>query len=112
MLTLARSKRLERWATPIIRRALQKSTDFDLRDYAHVLHLRENYGVGRIEFEENSSWAGKTLEELTLPSRSMNVLGVEHNDGTYEGVPDGDTVIEAGDRVVLYGQRDQLDTLK
>lgn len=112
ILALARSKRLERWATPIIRRALQKSTDFDLRDYAHVLHLRENYGVGRIHVEENSSWAGKTLEELDLPSRGMNALDVEHNDGTYEGVPDGDTVIEAGDRVVLYGQREQLDRLE
>ncbi|MEQ8951335.1 TrkA C-terminal domain-containing protein [Marinovum algicola] len=109
---VARSRRLERIATPIIRNALQRSADFDLQDYAHVLRLRENYGVGRIKVTEDSLWAGKTLEELNLPSRSMNVLGVEHNDGTYEGVPDGDTVIEAGDRVVLYGQRDQLNRLE
>jgi hypothetical protein len=41
ILLVARSRRLEHVATPVIRRFLQKSTDLDLRDYANLLHLRD-----------------------------------------------------------------------
>ncbi|GAA6202066.1 MAG: hypothetical protein EP320_00270 [Rhodobacteraceae bacterium] len=108
---LARSERLERWATPLIRHALQKSTDLDLRDYAHVLHLRENFAVGRVEGAEGSDWSGKTLKSLNLPSLGINVLGIERMDGSYVGVPDGETALKAGDRVVLFGDRDEMDRL-
>lgn len=48
--------------------------------------------------------AGRALGELRLKDEGVLVLGVVHGDGSYLGAPGKDTVINAGDTVVLYGR--------
>ncbi len=41
----------------------------------------------------------------------ITVLGIHRADGDYDGVPRGETEIEAGDRLILYGRGDDLSEL-
>ena len=45
LIALARSQRLDRWSRPLIQRFLRESATLDLRDYAGLLHLREDWRV-------------------------------------------------------------------
>jgi uncharacterized protein with PhoU and TrkA domain len=62
---------------------------------------------------ESGDWlAGRSLAELALPKEGVLVLGVERAaTGKYLGAPTGDTVVAAGDTLILYGQQDTLTEL-
>ena len=55
----------------------------------------------RIFVSDSHEWSGKKISEITFPEGSL-VLMVKHGDSTI--VPKGDTVIEAGDDVILSVQ--------
>ena len=108
LVALARSTRLERWTRPLIERTLASATTLELRDYAGLLHLRDDYRVAEIDVEPGSWLAGRSLGALRLRAEGLTALGVEHADGVYRGAPDGETVLREGDRVVLYGRAERL----
>ena len=111
LVALARSRRLERWTTPLIRRALRRATTLDLRDYASLLHLREDYRVSEVVAEPGSWLTERRLDALDLGAEGVTVLGIEHADGGYEGAPGRAARLAPGDRVLLYGKRDRLEEL-
>ena len=47
---------------------------------------------------------GRRLADLKLSDEGLTVLGIHLPDGSYLGVPRGETTIRAGDRLVLYGR--------
>lgn len=112
LIGLARSDRLNRWATPIIRRLLSRFTDLDLRDYAGLLHLHGGWRVSVIDVEEDSWLSRRELGDLDLWSEGVTVLGVERGDGGFVGAPGGDTRLRTGDRVILYGASERLQELR
>lgn len=112
LILLARSERLDRWATPVIRRLLQRFTELDLRDYAGLLHLHGDWRVSVIDVEPDSWLADQDLADLDLQSEGVTVLGVDRKDGTFIGVPSGDAHLEAGCRVILYGHTGRLQELR
>jgi uncharacterized protein with PhoU and TrkA domain len=54
---------------------------------------------------------GRRLDELKLFDEGITVLGIHRPDGSYLGVPRGETTIRAGDRLVLYGRDERLREL-
>ncbi len=112
LVALARSNRLNRWATPIIRRVLRRFTTLELKDYAGLLHMHDDWSVAVIGVSGGSWLEGHSLGELRLSDEGVRVLGVECHDGDYLGVPDGSTVIEAGDELILYGHSQRIKELK
>lgn len=112
LVALARSNRLNRWATPIIRRVLRRFTTLELKDYAGLLHMHDDWSVAVIGVSRGSWLEGHSLGELRLSDEGVRVLGVECHDGDYLGVPDGSTVIEAGDELILYGHSQRIKELK
>jgi hypothetical protein len=50
--------------------------------------------------------AGRSLRECALRDEGATVLGMARADGGYLGAPDGDTEVEAGDTLVVYGHRE------
>jgi uncharacterized protein with PhoU and TrkA domain len=52
-----------------------------------------------------------TLAEARLNDEGGLVLGLERASGTYLGAPRGQTSIEAGDTIILYGRKDTLESL-
>lgn len=73
-------------------------------DYSELLRLHAGFGVDEVRVEEASEVAGKTLAELALRSaQGIMVLGIEPTSGPFNPIPDGDTRLNPGDRLVVYG---------
>ena len=109
---LASSKAVERVMSRAIRRGLRRWTALDRADYAHLLHLSEDYIVVSLRVDTQLWMKDRTLAELHLEQKGMLPLGVEHADGTYHGLPDEQTRLESGQSLVVYGPVDAINALK
>ena len=108
---VARSDRLDRVTRPLIERALRDTAALELRDYAGLLHLREDWRVAEAEVLEGSRLASGPLRTLGLRERGVVVLGIEHADGGWTGAPKPDTTLRPGDIAILYGQSAVLERI-
>ena len=111
LLGLMKLRPVDRALSRVIRLALRRFTDLDIRDYAALLEIHGGYAVSELLVDERDWIAGHTLAQLRLNAEGVMVLGVQQVDGTYVGAPDGDTRIDAGDVLVLYGQGEQIAEL-
>mgnify|MGYP001820833549 FL=1 len=93
-------RRITRLATIAIRRW----TDLDVHDYASLLHVGGEYIVTELGVEAGSWLADRTFVELGLREEGVIVLGVERADGSYLGVPQGDTTVREGDVLIIYSR--------
>lgn len=111
LLWLASSDWFDRSLQRLITRLLRRYTDLDVRDYASLLHVHGDYSVSELQVTAGDWVAGRTLQSLVLAAEGVLVLGVERTDGSYEGAPTGETMVHAGDLLVLYGRADRLEDL-
>lgn len=111
LLGLMKLRPVDRALSRVIRVALRRFTDLDVRDYAALLEIHGGYAVSELLVDERDWIAGHTLAELRLNDEGVMVLGVQRVDGDYVGAPDGDTRVDAGDVLILYGQGDQIAEL-
>ena len=105
---LANNKAFNRLLTRLVRKALRRWTDLDLRDYASLLHLRGDYQVMEITVSDDDWLANKKLKELRLRDEGIAVLGIQRNNDSYLGAPFGDTYVCSGDTLILYGRKTAL----
>jgi K+/H+ antiporter YhaU regulatory subunit KhtT len=111
ILVAANSRVVDRKLSEIIARALGRWTDLGTRDWARLLQLSGDYGIAELTVQANDWLAGKTLGELKLRDEGVVVLGILHDDGSYLGVPRGETQVEPQDTLILYGRSSQLGDL-
>ena len=104
LMLLARSSLLER----AIDTALSRWTHLDVRDYADLLHLSGDFAVAELQVDDGDWLAEKTLGELHLRAEGVVVLGITRAGGAWIGAPHGDTVLHAGDVLVVYGREDRV----
>ena len=100
----ARTRLLER----AIDAALERWTDLDVRDYADLLRLSGDWSVAELHVEDDDWLAECALGELHLRDEGVIVLGITRPGGDWLGAPDGDTVLHAGDVLVVYGREDRV----
>lgn len=105
---LAASKAADRALSRLIERALRRFTDLDIRDYAGLLRLTDDWVVGEIIVEPGDWFIDRTIGDLQLPAEGVLVLGIERVGHRYVGAPKGSARFHEGDKVVLYGQRDTI----
>ena len=91
--------------------ALRRFTNLDVRDYNSLLHLQSGYVVVQLSVHIDDWISGMTLQEANLSSEGVLVLGLTRQDDQYVGSPNGNTRIEAGDVLTLYGPEDRLEEL-
>jgi uncharacterized protein with PhoU and TrkA domain len=61
---------------------------------------------------QQGNWvAGKTLRDCALTREGVKVLGIQHDDDSYLGAPDGSTQLVNGDTLILYGRAEILTEL-
>jgi hypothetical protein len=102
LLALARSRHVDRRLTPLVARLLSRYTDVQIRDYAGLLELEGGYRVVELVVEPQDWMAGQTLAALRLRDEGVVVLGISRR-GDWIGAPAGQTRVEPGDTLVLYG---------
>jgi hypothetical protein len=108
---VSKSPWVDRWLSIVIDRALKRWTDLDVRDYARLLKLSGDYSVMELQVRADDWVANTSLVRLRLRDEGIVLLGIDRSDGSYLGVPRGDTVIEPGDTLILYGHEDALRQL-
>jgi hypothetical protein len=96
----------------VITWVLRRFTDLHVLDYARLLHVSHDYIIAEIRVSKEDWFEGRSLAELRLNKRELLVLGIERADSSYEGTPGGDTVLCAGDTMVVYGLRQIISELK
>jgi len=111
LLWLANSRRFDRYLSGVIARVLAKWTDLSVRDYAELLQISGNYGISELQVQKGDWLAGATLAELGLRDEGAAVLGIYRPGRSYIGVPKGETRINAGDLVIVYGLAEVLAEL-
>ena len=79
--------------------ALKRWSRIDVQDYHRLLRFAHDWLVE------------KTLLQAKLASEGILVLGIERADGTYVGAPRGETLIEVGDALIIYGRQESLEQL-
>ena len=109
--TLGTNKYIEQAMSRVISAGLNRWTELDTRDYARLLHLREDYGVTELRVEADDWVAGKTLKDTGLAKEGIIVLGVECANGHFIGAPSVDTQLRSGDRLLLYGRTPRIAEL-
>ena len=107
----ARSSWVEQRMSKLITWALKRYGDFGSRDYGAMLHLAGEYAVIELKVRPEGWLANRDLVELDLPDEGVLVLGISRRDGDYVGAPKGETRIEPGDTVLLYGRAPVLDSI-
>jgi len=108
---IASSKFLDRVFHRVIHWALRRWTDLDTRDYMSLLKLSGEYRVMEVQVQQGDWLAGKTLHHCRLSDEGVTVLGIYRDGGGYVGAPKGNTEIDAGDTLLLYGRSKTLREL-
>ncbi|MDJ0866517.1 MAG: TrkA C-terminal domain-containing protein [Myxococcota bacterium] len=108
LLVVSSSSWVDRYLCRAISWALRRFTQIDARDYARLLHLREDYGVSDLLVQPGEWLAGRTLAEAGLSKEGVLVLGIECPGGQFIGAPAQDTEIRERDRLLLYGRTPRI----
>jgi len=108
LLVVSSSAWVDRYLCRAISWALKRFTQIDARDYARLLHLRDDYGVSDLRVQLGEWLAGRTLAEAGLSKEGILVLGIECPGGEFIGAPSQDTEIRERDRLLLYGRTPRI----
>jgi voltage-gated potassium channel len=73
---------------------------------------REEHILAEIEISEQSGLGGRTIENVMQSSRGAVVLGVRRATGAIQVGPRGDTLLEAGDRLIVLGKEAELEAIR
>ncbi len=111
MVWLASSRWFDQLSSRVIRWALRRWTSIDARDYARLLHLRNEYAVTELAIDPIDWIPGKPLAETGLVKEGLLILGLECPGNNFIGAPPSDTQLRAGDRLVLYGRISRIAEL-
>lgn len=108
LLIVARTRWFNHVLSPFLARLLSRYTQLESRDYAELLRLGGEWGVGEVSVREGDWMACERLADLDLRSEGVAVLGIERRNGGYLGAPSFETGVAPGDVLLLYGRGERL----
>jgi K+/H+ antiporter YhaU regulatory subunit KhtT len=103
-LAISSSRWVDRRLSKMIEHALSRYSHLEIRDYASLLHLAGEYKVSELYVNSGDWLCNRTLKQLNLRDEGLLVLGIERNSGEFIGTPNGNTKVEEGDNVIIYGR--------
>jgi len=84
--------------------------DFPEIDPRHMLYVSRGYGVNEIIIPKSSEYIGKTIVGSGLREKDINVLSL-HRKGRVTPNPKAERILEAGDRLLCFGQLSSMKNL-
>jgi hypothetical protein len=111
LISLALSGWVEHMLSRLVYWALKRYTDMDVKDYASLLQLAGDYVISELFVEDDDWIAGRSLTEMKLNDEGVLVLGIHKKDGTFEGTPRGETVVDPRATLILYGRAANIKRL-
>jgi len=95
----------------LFRDLLRRTGRLDVQDFVDLLQLTGEYGVIELNIGASHWLAGRRLAETRLLEEGVTVLGIQRPDGSFTGVPRGETRLEVDDVLVVYGKESAIETL-
>lgn len=92
--------------------SLEHWTELQIVDYEGLLNLNKGYSVFTMPVHEDSWMAGKSLRETALADEGILILNVTRENGFVIGTPASRTLLQAGDRLLIYGIENSVDRLR
>lgn len=102
---------VDRHLSNIVSKLLNRYTELNVRDYASLMHLTEDYRLVELLLEDDDWLISRTIEETKLRDEGIVLLAIERSDKTFLGSPQADTEMHKGDHLILYGRVDALKRL-
>jgi len=93
-----------------IRELLKKKLHFEKVYVEELLQQADGYGIAKIIVAKRSKVAGSNLNNSGFTERDLIVLSIERDKEVIH-VPDAETRILTGDRLICYGKLDNLKGL-
>lgn len=109
--SLANSQWVDRHLSNLISTLLKNHTNLSVQDYAKLLHLAGDYQISELHVAQRDWLADKSIGKLGLRKEGVIVLGINRVDGNYMGVPDGETIIQKNDVLLVYGRAKVIEQL-
>jgi voltage-gated potassium channel len=83
-------------------------------EFIDTLSMRHEGGpvLAEIEISEGSGLAGQTINDILRWTSSIVVLGVQKDSGQLQVGPANTIVLEAGDRVIVMGEEEELERIR
>ena len=110
--TLANSKWIDQQLSRAIDKYLRKYNRLNVADYASLLRLSGDYRIAEMAIECEHWLCNSKLRDTQLRDEGVNVLALSRSDGSFYGAPAGETTIQDGDTLVVYGRTDALQKLE
>lgn len=95
----------------MLRKLLRRTTRLKVVDFVDLLQLTGEYGVVELPVDDGHWLTGRRLSETRLLEEGVTVLGILREGFDFIGVPRGETLVESGDKLVLYGREESIETL-
>lgn len=112
LLLASYSKWVDDKLSDLIRFVLKRYTQMNIQNYESLLHLSDGYQVSEIKVDSADWFADKTLAEMRLRDEGILVLGIKSKKNEkYIGAPNGETIINPEDTLIIYGRSSLLKTL-
>lgn len=108
---LAWSPHINRALFRVISLGLRRWTPLERRDAGTLLCLPGEYAVKELAVEEGDWLVDRPLGVLRLSDEGVVLLGIDRATGAWVGAPREDTIVRAGDLLVLYGRERSLAQL-
>ncbi len=96
-------RRINEWLTGYI----EKRPMFHKSTAEELLNFHDNYSVVEIRVQENDHNVGKALRDTDFRKRDILVLSIER-DGALDPLPSPGSTIQAGDKLICYGNVDSI----
>lgn len=109
---LANSRWVDRGLSKLINKILKQFDRLDVKDYSSLLHLSGEFRISEIPVEETHWLCKRKIKNTKLRDEGLNILAITRKDGTFLGAPDGETKIENGDSLIIYGRAEGLQKLE
>lgn len=88
--------------------ALKRIGQQEALDYANLLQFNEGFRVAEAVAGDHDWLTGQSVYELRSAGNPLVVLRIQRPDEELRGIPEPTDQIQAGDTVVLYGERSAL----
>jgi voltage-gated potassium channel len=97
----------------IISIATTSADFFSFVEFAGAREELKDYKFGMVEIHEGSDLINKTYREANIPQRTnLVVIGFYSSQSELQVNPKADNIIQLDDKLLVFGNEDQIETLK
>lgn len=109
--TTVESEAIDWLLSKLVQLFFKRFTRVYAHDYDSLLFLGKDYEVVKFAVDQSSWLADLSMKDGRLNDEGILVLGIQRSDGYYVAVPRGETIVYAGDEIIVYGRESSLHSL-